>query len=343
MSHFTVTVRITAERLAKNGGVLKAALDEILAPFCEQTEDERFVTFRDEEDELRKSYAEEGTERIRCPDGTLVLPWDERFRVPGTFGTGGGSHKVPDGYERVQVPYRETYETFEKFAKDWHGSSGPDKKTGRYGYWRNPNAKWDWWTIGGRWSGYYPLANGAERRLGEPGTFDNKAEAGHGDVVRVKDIDMAAVAAAETKAAEKFWGEWQRLLDGEKFPAFEGPRSKALDIGLLDVVKESVAPRPGIKVFSWEGTVTDERRTWSDVAKLVTRDEFFREYMCFFDELATYAALDDEGWDEPGRMGWFGVSSAEPDTRRDYYARFRPRFIDKCGPDDLLVVVDCHI
>lgn len=27
-------------------------------------------------------------------------------------------------------------------------------ENGRWGYWHNPNAKWDWsWVVGGRWSG----------------------------------------------------------------------------------------------------------------------------------------------------------------------------------------------
>lgn len=28
-----------------------------------------------------------------------------------------------------------------------------DERTGKRGYWQNPNAKWDWWVIGGRFSG----------------------------------------------------------------------------------------------------------------------------------------------------------------------------------------------
>lgn len=31
---------------------------------------------------------------------------------------------------------------------------------GYYGYWHNPNAKWDWYSIGGRWNGYLLLKNG---------------------------------------------------------------------------------------------------------------------------------------------------------------------------------------
>lgn len=30
-----------------------------------------------------------------------------------------------------------------------------DEATGKRGYWQNPNAKWDWYQIGGRWAGYF--------------------------------------------------------------------------------------------------------------------------------------------------------------------------------------------
>lgn len=345
MSHFTVTVRLTAARL-RRGPDIKAALDEILAPYDEASENPRFSAFVDEEDEMRADYARKSTEYIRTPEGELLLPFDERFRVAGTFGIGGITHTPPPEFERVEMPFSTTYPTFAAYAKDWCGR-GLDPKTGRYGYWHKPNAKWDWWVIGGRWAGYYPLVAGVKPIVGESGAFDNQPEAGHGDIVRVRDIDMAAVARAEMKAADKFWGEWQRFLAGGKSKGgpSDVPRSRALDIGLLDVVKEPIpVPAPGTRVFPWTDLgVDDERRSWSDVAKIVTRDEFYREYMCFFDELASYAGLDDDGWVEPGAMGWFGVSGATPNARREYYAWFRKRFIDACGPEDLLVLIDGHI
>lgn len=29
-----------------------------------------------------------------------------------------------------------------------------------YGYWYNPNAKWDWWEVGGRWNNKLTIADG---------------------------------------------------------------------------------------------------------------------------------------------------------------------------------------
>jgi hypothetical protein len=329
MSHFTVTVRLTADRLARHSGDVSGALDEIMAPYYEGTEDERFLEFNDEEDEMRARYEKESTERIRLADGTLVLPWDERFRVPGQIGIGGGSHKVPDGFERVQVPFKETFATFEVWAKEWCGYDGADKKAGRYGYWRNPKKTWDWWQIGGRWAGTYPTKSGEKA-----------------DQVRVSDIDFDAVRTTQQERATKFFREYLELLDGKEFDAFDGPRRTAMDLGLVRVVQGPVVERKtGERVVSWEGKVRgdDERRHWSDVLVEIDESTFFREYLDHFSPIATYAGLDDEGWVQPGRMGWFGCSDATPDTYKSWKRTFHDRFVAAAGPDDLLVVVDCHI
>lgn len=36
-----------------------------------------------------------------------------------------------------------------------------------WGYWGNPNAKWDWYQMGGRWYGYFQLLDGKSGILGE--------------------------------------------------------------------------------------------------------------------------------------------------------------------------------
>lgn len=56
-------------------------------------------------------------------------------------------------------------------------------------YQYNPNAKWDWYRLGGRWRGYFPVRDGVEVQLGEPGVFDNKPSPGCSDVVKKGDVD----------------------------------------------------------------------------------------------------------------------------------------------------------
>lgn len=347
MSHYTVTVRVTPARLARHSGNVERAIKEMLEPFYEGSGDERFIEFRDEEDRHREKYATESIEMIRLPDGELAHTHDDRFRVPGTFGfcSDGSSHRPPADLERVQSYHHERYPTFEAFMKDYCGYAAPDPKTGRYGYWRNPNAKWDWWAIGGRWTGFYPLKTGAPRRVGKRGVFGDPPKKTHGDAVRIADIDFDVVNRQQAERATTFHKEYLELLAGKKFPAFEGPREEAMSLGLCRVERQPVAQKDGERVISWETNVapTDERRHWSDVLVEIDESTLLRDYAHCFNPIATYAGLDDDGWTAPGSMGWFGCSDDEPEAYVKWKRDFHDRFIAAAGPDDLLVVVDCHI
>lgn len=353
MSHFTVMLKISAERLAKYGGVADAVA-AMLAPYQENNMGDcprQFMEFNDEEDEYRREYANESTEMIRCEDGTLAHPWDERFRVAGTFGTGGGTHEPPAHRERVNVPHRERFASFEEFVSDWHGRKRRDPEKGRYGYWENPNKKWDWYQIGGRWAGFFPLKSSAmadRRERGGPLHMQFLHSEGS-DVARPGEIDMDVVAQRTREKAEKFWADWQFFLEHkrERSDEFYGARSRALSLGLCRVVRGQVeSVREGELVLSWAECfprVTDDRAGWHDVVRNIDDDAFYREYIDCFCPIITFAALDADGWHAPGEMGWFGCDNSEPDNKVTFQREFVKRFIKTAAPDDTLVVVDCHI
>lgn len=326
MSHFNVLVSIASRRLENSS--IEAAVAEMLAPFNEQTKDERYLTFVDEEDELREKYATGSTERIRCADGFLALPWDERFRVPGSFGTGSGTHEAPACLERAEVPFRETYPTFEAWAKGWCGHDGP-APNGRYGHTTNPSGHWDWYEIGGRWSGFFPLI-----------------PHGDGDIAKVADINQARVEATRIERRDIFLREYQALIAGKDFSSFEGPRSAAMSMGLLRVERGPVTTSPGETALPWTRYVKaegDGRRTWNDVATDVTAETLETKYGRRFHPLVTYAAVDADGWHAPGKMGWFGCSTEGPEQCLAWCDQFVSRFLGGADPAATLVLVDCHV
>jgi hypothetical protein len=311
----------------------------MMAPYNEELEAE----WVDDEPEMRKDYEQESTEYVRLPGGRLVLSWDEEFRVPGSLGFGGGSHHVPSDYERVGVPFRETYATFEEYAKDWCDQTRDE--LGRLGHWTNERGFWDWWVIGGRWSGHFPLKPGAEQRLGKPGTFDNKAPPNCGDVVSTDDIDLEAVAASTLRNATKFVDEYQAMLDGTRFDSFEGPRDMAMRLGLLRVERGPATAAAGEVLQSWREVVRggDSRVDWNDVAKIIEREAFIAEYLECFNTLVTFAALDDDGWHAPGKMGWWASSTEGPDEFIRWRRGFMGRFVREAKRSDRLVLVDAHV
>lgn len=197
MSHFAVAV------IVHDGG----CLDGLLAPYQENNMGDcprKYLEFVSVEEEYRERYETEGTRKVQTPDGRLLWPWDEELRVPGTIGTGSGTHKVPEGYEEKEIKFTELYPTFETFMVDYAGyDDGPDPEAGKYGYWENPNRKWDWWQVGGRYSNWFKTKDGREV-----------------DGSQVKDLDLSPNEETHKKAL-RFWEivvEGAELLPGEEEP-----------------------------------------------------------------------------------------------------------------------------
>lgn len=167
-----------------------ADLEETLAPFNEQ--DEEYMEFVDKTDEVKDEWEKvpedcptEGT-YTREEDKTDLVNqiWDEaddepeegsedemwrpytkkEYPTPADIAKNKGFEIVPDESKRDGVrfvhkyeakweyePSRKKYPTIDAFAKKYFGYR---KVNGRYGYMSNPNAKYDCYREGGRWSGY---------------------------------------------------------------------------------------------------------------------------------------------------------------------------------------------
>ena len=164
-----------------------ADLEETLAPFNEQ--DEFYMQFVDKTDEVKDAYAKlpdtcpsEGTfvdeidrtemvNQIWNEAADTLSPEDEdafwkpytkdKYPTPADIARDKGYEVVEDenGTRFVQKVTREwkyeasleKYPTLDNYAKEYYGYR---KVNGRYGYMSNPNAKWDWYSEGGRWEGY---------------------------------------------------------------------------------------------------------------------------------------------------------------------------------------------
>ena len=351
MSHATVLIRIANARLAKATD-LKTAIAEMMAPYEEETDDPRFVEFDDEESSLREEYETGSRDTAVGPTGDMVSPFDERFRVEGERGAFGAGQRfeVSAPYVTKSVPFKERYSTFEEFCSDWHGYTERDPKTKRYGRWHNPNKTWDWYQVGGRWADFFPVKPGRGMK-GERSWLNAGAPAvaKRADIVRRDDIDMDEVARLTRERAEDFWEKFVYFrIHGKECPVsspFGGARASGLHLGLVRVVTDRTPDPSEGTLVSWSTSVGagDSRAKYFDVISNLTREEFDRDYFDAFNPIVTYAALDDDGWHAPGKMGWFGCSSDEPDGYLAFKRDFMKRFIKAADPTDTLVVVDYHI
>lgn len=389
MSHFSVLVRLPASVKEHE---FQDRIATLLIPYkqagCgddDPPEIEKYLTFYDIEDEYRKKYATETSSMIRLPSGEVLSRYDNRFRNPELFGD--PQYIIPAGAEEFELPHREQFSTFDQYMKEYCGCK-LDRKTGRYGYWRNENQKWDWWTIGGRWTGHLSISYEPEKDLdnykkcwlcGGSGTRSDGMDvseckqpspAGHpvigkgcngcngtgyemkypsdlkpvGNFLRIKHLDWEKIEAKAHENLDSFWKKWQEMCNGKEFDPFDGPRQRALSMGLLQCKDASELTGNEWKVIPWDkpNTPPDRQRNCFDVLKQTTKEWVVQNYFDTFLPISTWARLDGSGWEEKGEMGWFGCGSDTPDSTRTHAAGLR-EWLSKGDPNDWLVVVDCHI
>ena len=141
---------------------------EQMAPFQENNMGDapsEYLEFEDETEEFQKEYREGSVGRVKTEEGELVSPHDERFFVAikeegypenppalGVYLNGKrGTYVPPEHLERVQVFHKDRYPTFEEFMEEIYPET--PREGGKYGFYYNPDAEWDWWVEGGRWKG----------------------------------------------------------------------------------------------------------------------------------------------------------------------------------------------
>ena len=221
---------------AVNDGV-----SELMYPYCASMEDPEYLEFEDRTEKLREEY-ESVVDCIKLPQGTIVEQYGDplwgRFVVRDgkVFQRDAGSlhHEKRTKKAKRMValpnyPRKKLYKSFEKYAEERCGFSFDEKHQG-YGYYYNPNAIWDWYSIGGRWPEMFLVKDACtEYSIGERSwcNSDRKSEAPEGYrwvcAARKKDIAWDAMRDwRNQKAAERFHKLEQMFLAGKTDPDFHG-------------------------------------------------------------------------------------------------------------------------
>lgn len=328
MSHFTVLV-------------VGNCPEDQLAPYQENNMGDcpqEYLEFNDEEEECLEEYKTKTWTKVVMPDGRLLNHWDEEFRVEGSIGTGSSTHRVPDHLEQREVPFTELYSTFEEFMEDYHGRENRDDKTGKYGYWENPNAKWDWYQLGGRWTGMFKLKEGSEGLAGFPGLMTSVCDKGYADQALLKDIDIEGM---RQEAYDRAYDQYSQIEDifGGEIPKLDYTWSEVTDMKDLtdwDSRRNFYSSQPAIKK--------------RDKLSHKLGDPFFRleDYQISKEEYAnnaklnallTHAVVRKGKWYEKGEMGWWAIVTNEKDNWLEEFNML----IDGLDENTLMSVYDCHI
>lgn len=291
MSHFCVSVFSDGNK----------TIEELLAPYQENnmgTCPKKYMKFFSTTKNNKEEYETKTVKRVCLKDGTYLNPYDinelkkwfsySEF-IDGKdhsdlFGDKKGYlitndwknqivfYLFKEGAELKEVPLKEIYPTLKDYIEKYVGDTW-DEEQQDYGYWENPNAKWDWYQIGGRFKGLLKAKSGEK---GESSrvypVFD---EYGKYSQAKVKDINFET----DTESYKKALRWWEVLVEGQ--PLMENEKeSDFFNLYKIEYLKE----------------------------KYKTKENYAKCQSVF----STFAVITPDGkWYAKGEMGWWAVVSNE--------------------------------
>jgi len=324
-------------------------IEDQLAPYNEQ--DEKFCEFCDETEELQEEWKNRKVEHVKKLDtGEVDLVWGDKAKdwicgpkSPRIFDDRRvDSENLPEGFELVDIPVKEMYGSFEEFAEDWHGYRKNEQ--GLYGYHSNPNAKWDWYQVGGRWSGWLRIKPDAEGEVGSPGVFgkDEPRPDEHMfvDRLQIGDLDIEWMENYEREKAYKLYDEL--TVFKREYPLYKFWSECLAKVGEDYTIEQARA--------EYHAQPERDRKALNEVYQsffgmdageiLAMGREAYAESKVS-SAFSPYAMLINGKWVAKGEMGWFGMSN-DDHTQDDWDNQVR-QYLKSLDPDIMLTVVDCHI
>jgi len=122
---------------------------------------------------------------------------------------------IEEAAAKILAPYQENnmgdcpqeYLQFYPAEKEYEDEYKPCGPNGERGYWENPNARWDWWQLGGRWQGSFRLKECAESGIkGSPGVMCDPIKDPYlTDAAQKKDIDFEGMDLEVQGKIDKWW------------------------------------------------------------------------------------------------------------------------------------------
>lgn len=193
----------------------------------------------------------------------------------------------------------------------------------------NKNRKWDWWSIGGRYSGH----------------FIKKDALSKADTILKGDVDFSAMILRRKSEAEYQWATFQKYFAGVPLPE-KSWREFHKDFTNIEDARKAWQATPWIAAAKEAGREGTDFLFMDVEEHFHVRDENPKESFlraeADFAVAGFYAYVENGEWHSRGDMGWFGVSYNEKFTENEWRTMLKEHILNL--PDDtLLTVVDCHI
>lgn len=252
------------------------------------------------------------------------------------------------------------HSTFEEYLIDDGFREGPG---GDYGFDKNekgeitrvyrrtnPNKKWDWWQVGGRWSGSLLTKSGSGFK-GTPGLMGSQTDPNGSDQCAVTDLDCEGIRARNVENRRRYLQEGleelQEQHDISREQAYALWDEYCSAMRALQAEWESYEKDGSFYGFIENHELKDKVRgpisTFSFRVGLEYTDTDIDKWVEQAPSLTSYAVVVDGEWHEKGEMGWFGMSYNDKD-QADWNTEFEKLLAAKAeDPNAWITMVDCHI
>lgn len=238
-------------------------------------------------------------------------------------------------------------------VKDYFGAE--PKEDGKYYVHTNPNAKWDWYQVGGRWSGFFKLKDPEQGAQGEQSLLAimdgaEPVNEQYGDITYKGNIDIEGMMEESRQQANKQFDHvvaalgdvtpisWAEFRDSRKEDGMDMDEIRA-EWKETDFQKALDAYAKEQDNF-WLFALTDVYdEYYLHLPLSVARTRFVETAAA--NTITPFAFVKDGQWVERGEMGWWASVTNEKDAD-DWQQQFVEMF--NALPDDTLItMVDCHI
>ena len=336
MSHYTVTLAVELPEDQMNYFGVHAHVGKMLEPYDENATADDYLVFCPVDD-LKDDYETGMMTAVQMSNGIRCSPYDARFsdnyiaRDGKVYKRHFGPQRTPKRTKKakqmkvIETTLKKVYPTLADYAVEHCGYSY-SKEEDAFGYYSNPDAKWDWWQIGGRWPFEFLVKEDCASVIKADFSWRNKdAEAPAPEGYRW---------VAGARKSDIQWEKMKELRVQELSKSFEILEKWFLE----DIKPEDADPflartEDGIK--EWQSMVYIKGET---LEEFLDRRAAGKERRFSYEP---YAVLNDKGWQGSGDMGWFGCSSNNVEVHS--WNRTVEEFIASTPDHYFLVSVDCHI
>ena len=185
--------------------------------------------------------------------------------------------------------------------------SDDETKIIKYYEYTNPNAKWDWWVTGGRWSNSKDV------------------------VIKKKDVNIDEMVNSYKNSATNRYNNVHAIF--EKYPGFRLWNEIFNECNDQERANDIYNAQQGAKEMDEYWLTDTEKRMIKDSSLESYLETKLKEYApCF-------GIVTEDDWYESADMGWFGIATNKDTNWYDNFINLWNKI-----PDDYYIwTVDCHI